>query len=74
LVSSSLYDAGEQHITIVVRALPPRLSWRIRVNLLSRYGTYVYNSQQSNTIIIIIIIIIVIYCINFEQIRMTTMK
>jgi len=41
-VSVSLYDAGEQHITIVVRALPPRLSCRMRVNLLSRYGINPY--------------------------------
>ena len=38
LVSVSLYDAGEQQMTIVVRAFPPRLSCSIRVNLLSRYG------------------------------------
>ena len=43
-VSTSLYAAGEQQMTIVVRAFPPRLSWRIRVSLLSRYGTYDWNS------------------------------
>jgi len=46
LVSVSLNDAGEQQMTIVVRALPPRLSCSMRVNLLSRYGTYVYNDQH----------------------------
>jgi len=43
LVSVSLYDAGEQQMTIVVRALPPRLSCRMRVSLLSRYGMNPYN-------------------------------
>jgi len=41
-VSDSLYDAGEQQMIIVVRALPPRLSCRIRVNLLSLYGTWLF--------------------------------
>lgn len=35
-VSPSLYEAGEQQMTMVVRALPPKLSCKILVNLLSR--------------------------------------
>ena len=35
-VSASLYDAGEQQITMVVLALPPSDSCKIRVSLLSR--------------------------------------
>lgn len=38
LVSDSLKLAGEQQMTMVVRALPPRDSCRIRVSLESRYG------------------------------------
>jgi len=37
-VSDSLYDDGEQLMINVVRELPPSDSWRIRVNLESRYG------------------------------------
>ena len=51
LVSTSLNDAGEQQITIVVRALPPRLSCSMRVNLLSRYGTYVYTGTSAPALI-----------------------
>ena len=36
LDSDSLNDDGEQHMMSVVRALPPRLSWRTLVSLLSR--------------------------------------
>ena len=32
LVSDSLKDAGEAQMTMVVLALPPNDSWRIRVN------------------------------------------
>ena len=35
LVSDSLKEAGEQQITMVVLALPPKLSCRILVSLLS---------------------------------------
>lgn len=35
-VSDSLYEAGEQLMISVVRELPPRDSWRIRVSLESR--------------------------------------
>lgn len=45
-VSDSLYDDGEQQITIVVLQFPPNESWRILVILLSRYGTYVYIQKQ----------------------------
>ena len=41
LVSDSLKDAGEQQIIMVVRALPPRDSCKIRVNLESLYGIWV---------------------------------
>jgi len=37
-VSGSLKDEGEQLIISVVRELPPSDSWRMRVNLESRYG------------------------------------
>ena len=46
-VSDSLYDDGEQQITIVVLQFPPKESWRILVILLSRYGTYVYIQKQT---------------------------
>ena len=36
--STSLNEEGEQHITIVVLEFPPRLSCKILVILLSRYG------------------------------------
>lgn len=36
LVSASLNEAGEQQIMMVVRALPPNDSCKIRVNLESR--------------------------------------
>uniref|UniRef100_A0A672IBL8 Secreted protein n=1 Tax=Salarias fasciatus TaxID=181472 RepID=A0A672IBL8_SALFA len=39
LVSASLYTDGEQQMMMVVRQFPPRESCRIRVILLSRYGT-----------------------------------
>uniref|UniRef100_A0A4W2CTP8 Uncharacterized protein n=1 Tax=Bos indicus x Bos taurus TaxID=30522 RepID=A0A4W2CTP8_BOBOX len=39
LVSASLKLDGEQQMNIVVRQFPPKESWRIRVILLSRYGT-----------------------------------
>lgn len=42
LVSASLKTEGEQQITMVVLQFPPRESWRIRVILLSRYGTCVF--------------------------------
>ena len=32
LVSDSLYEAGDPHMTIVVLAFPPKDSCRIRVN------------------------------------------
>ncbi len=38
LVSASLKEAGEQQVMIVVRALPPSDSWRMRVSFESRYG------------------------------------
>ena len=38
LVSASLYEDGEQQMTRVVRALPPKLSCNTRVSLLSLYG------------------------------------
>lgn len=37
-VSDSLKLAGEQHITMVVLALPPKDSCRILVSFESRYG------------------------------------
>lgn len=40
LVSLSLKEAGEQQITIVVLALPPSDSCRIRVNFESLYGIW----------------------------------
>lgn len=40
LVSLSLNEAGEQQMTIVVLALPPSDSCRIRVNLESLYGIW----------------------------------
>ena len=42
LVSGSLKELGEQQITSVVRALPPKLSCRTLVSLLSRYGMKVF--------------------------------
>jgi hypothetical protein len=41
LVSDSLELAGEQQMTIVVLALPPKDSCRILVNFESRYGMWV---------------------------------
>ena len=42
LVSASLYTEGEQQMMMVVRQLPPRESCRMRVILLSRYGTWLF--------------------------------
>lgn len=47
LVSDSLYDDGEQQMTMVVLQFPPSESWRILVILLSRYGTYVYADTET---------------------------
>ena len=41
-VSDSLYEAGEQQMIIVVLAFPPKLSCKIRVSLLSLYGTWLF--------------------------------
>lgn len=41
-VSASLKTEGEQQMTMVVLQFPPKESWRIRVILLSRYGTCVF--------------------------------
>ena len=38
LVSDSLYEAGDEQMTMTVRAFPPRDSCKILVSLLSRYG------------------------------------
>uniref|UniRef100_A0AAR2L301 Uncharacterized protein n=1 Tax=Pygocentrus nattereri TaxID=42514 RepID=A0AAR2L301_PYGNA len=42
LVSASLKPEGEQQMNMVVLQFPPRESCRIRVILLSRYGTWVF--------------------------------
>lgn len=56
LVSASLKMDGEQQMTMVVLQFPPKESWRIRVILLSRYGTWVFwlrdRGQVSNILTI----------------------
>lgn len=50
LVSASLKTEGEQQITMVVLQFPPRESWRIRVILLSRYGTCVFYLRKEKVL------------------------
>lgn len=50
LVSASLKTEGEQQMTMVVLQFPPRESWRIRVILLSRYGTCVFYLRKERVL------------------------
>jgi len=52
LVSASLKTEGEQQMTMVVLQFPPRESWRIRVILLSRYGTCVFYLRKEGALVL----------------------